>query len=114
MNKQYTYRGSQNSLSIGGHTFPVGVAVVVALAAHELLKHHPVIKALEQSGSLDIADVPEEQEVAEQDEGAASTEQDYSKLTVVQLKELLTAENIFFESDAKKADLIALLTNASS
>ena len=114
MNKQYTYRGSQNSLSIGGYTFLNGVAMAVALAAHELLKHHPVIKALEQSGSLDITDAPEEQQTTKPDEGAASTEQDYSKLTVVQLKELLTAENIFFDADAKKADLIALLTNASS
>lgn len=111
--KNYLYQGDQASLSMntraGALLLKKGMLVAVALVLHNAIKDHPVIKSLVGSGELAITDAPTE--TVEQSDGDQT---DYSKLTVPQLKELLIAENIFFDADAKKADLIALLTNASS
>lgn len=109
--KQYIYRGSQSSLSIGGLTFLKGIALAVALVMHEKFSKHPVIQSLVKSGELDITDALDEQPTEQVNTGQQT---DYSKLTVAELKELLTAENIFFDADTKKADLVALLINAGS
>lgn len=49
-----------------------------------------------------------EKEEVKEGEGQEK-EQDLSKLTVAQLKALLTGKGIEFAADAKKADLLALL-----
>lgn len=111
--KNYLYQGDQSSLSMntraGALLLKKGVLVEVALVLHNAIKDHPVIKSLVSSGELVVTDAP-----TETVEQSSSDQTDYSKMTVAELKELLTAENIFFDSDAKKADLVALLTSAGS
>lgn len=45
------------------------------------------------------------------EEGDETGDYDVSKMTVVELKDALAAAGIAFEPNAKKADLVALLTN---
>ena len=106
--KNYLYQGNQASLSMRSGSKSLllkkGVMVAVALALHAAIEDHPVVKSLVKSGELDISDAE-----AKQADSKPADSQDYGKLTVPQLKEALTAANIYFDDGAKKADLIALL-----
>lgn len=104
--KNYTYKGDQASLSIRvkkgkSIVFLKGVPTPVSDDIHSELKDHKIFKSLIDAGHLVIEGV-----AVERPKEVAS---DYSKMTMPELKSALTAKNIFFEPDSKKADLLDLL-----
>ncbi len=107
--KKITYIGNQGSIGIRGlHSFVKGVAVTLSNDDFDKIKKHQVIAALIKSGELQCEDVAEA--VAEK----APVSTDYQKLNLGQLFSALKERNIFFEPDAKKAELVALLQKADA
>lgn len=59
---------------------------------------------------INKSDLTEKHELFEEADGAG--ESGIAKMTVAELKDALTAKGIVFPDNAKKADLVALLTTA--
>lgn len=105
--KKLTYLGNQSSITLGKLVLAKGKTVELSDDDFNSIKKHQVIAALIKSGELQVEEVSE---VSEKTTDTAAI--NYAKLTVEQLKASLEEKNIFFEADAKKADLIALLKQA--
>lgn len=107
--KKVTYIGNHGSIEIRGlQCFAKNKAIELSDEAFNDIKQHQVIAALIKSGELQCEDIAE----AVTQKAPVST--DCSKLTVEQLKSALEEKNIFFEPDAKKAELVALLQSADA
>ena len=107
--KKITYIGNQSSVGVRGQkSFKKGEPVILNDDEFKNIKTHQVIAALIKSGELQCEDVVEA--VAEK----APVSTDYQKLNLGQLFSALKERNIFFEPDAKKAELVALLQKAEA
>lgn len=107
--KKVTYVGEQSLVAVRGQkAFKKGEPVILNDDEFKSIKAHQVIAALIKSGELQCEDVAE----AVTEKATVST--DYQKLNLGQLFSALKERNIFFEPDAKKDELVALLQKADA